>query len=469
MKKTLLTLLSCLIISILVFSGCTQPLKYDPSITSSMAVTGDALKYSEYIYFANAFKPYTDLQKGDNNVGNVKNEALYRVKLVNGEIETDEETLLPKNVELVISKIAGSECSFMYSIGKYIYFASPNAHQDIDAATKFELTTYFRVQTDGTGLSEMYTTKNQISKQTVLKIDNKFYLIFQDGKSIIKIELGDGIRYSATALVSDILDVVFAEKYTSENDRFIYYTTELSEENKNLGRSGNCLYKVDIVSGVSSQITSVFDRTITPIAVIDGSFYFKMDESDTKNYYYSYESGSFSTRTKISQPIDLFEIKQFLAMRADSNNKTYYIYAVSTDNIKKTYCLQKGNIDFSSENLLIEGEVKILFTHGDYVYYCSEGENENKGIFRISIIDKEIQTIYDKENFKSANISFDGKYIYFYAQTESNTTGIYYMHRAPIRNAEIGLPCSAELLGVLDDEDIPKDEESDETEQNQGE
>lgn len=455
MKKTILTLLTCLMMSILVFSGCAQPLSSSPSTMNNVIIMGDVISDSEYIYFSNAFKSYTELN--NSNIGDIQNEALYRIKLKDGKIETNEETSLPENVELVVSKIVGSECSFLYSIGKYIYFASPNVHKDIDAEFKFELTTYFRVQTDGTGLSEIYTSKNQISKQSILNIENKTYLVFKDGKSLIKIELGEGVKSTAITLASDINDSVFAKKYNTSKDRFAYYTTDISERQKSFGRSGTYLFRVDIVSGESLHINSdcCIDKTITFLSVTDGCLYFKMNKENSMNYYYAYEAGNFSTRIEISAPIDSYEITQFFALRSE-NNKTYYIYSISTDNVKKVYSMRKGNKDFSQKNLLIDGEVKILFTSGDYVYYASE--NENKGIYRISVVDKEVQMISNLENFKITNISFDGLYLYFYAQNESNTTGTYYMHRADVRKAELGLPCDVELLGVLDKEDLPNDE-----------
>lgn len=459
MKKTIkimFSVLACFIVSIMTFYGCAQPLLNSPTITAEMTITGDALVYDEYIYFANAFKPYSSLKKNDNDTGRVINEALYRVKLVNNNIEYDEETNMPKNVELVLSKVLGSDNTFLFSIDEYIYFASPNAHKDISSADKFELTTYFRIKTDGTGLTEIYTTESEVKQQSILKIDGVNYLIFKDGTAIVKIKLGSSIS-KAEKIATDIKEAVFAEKYLSANDRYIYYTTEISQKFKDQGLAGTYVYKLNVTGGAPLLMNSTgyLNKTITPVSVVNGNFYFKMNDSDGLTYYYSYSDGAFSTSAKISNPVDNVTVDSFLSFKSNSNDRTYYVFALSTENVRKTYCFNSGIKDFSETNLLIDGEIEILFAYDDYIYYAIN----NQGIYRISQLDKEIQTVAECENFKTTNISFDGKYIYFYKTSEVNSTGIYYMHMVDVRSAERGTEPEIKLVGFLDEKDMPEEAE----------
>ena len=451
-KKIIISFLAFFMFSILVLSGCSQPLTNAPIILTEMEVKGDVLIYEDYIYFSNAFKSYENLKRNDNDVGKVVNEALYRVSLKDKCIEYDE-TNMPQNVELVLSKVIGSEHSFLYGVDDYIYFTSPNTHKGMDGSDKFELTTYFKIKTDGTGLSEIYTTNKVVSKQTILKIENKHYLVFVEGTSIFKIELGKSNK--PVEIASNIQDAVFAEKYTTEGDQFAYYTTDIEDLNTTHGVSGTYLYKVDI-TGISENSkllnsSSYSEKTITPISVKNGIFYFTMNDTDTKTYYYSFFGNDFSQKIKISPPIDI-TVNGLLSYKSVTQNVIYHIFSISTENVYKTYCLRNGNIEFKEDNVLVTGEIKILFTHNDYLYYAVE----NEGIYRISILNKNKQTVLLCEDFKTSNICFDGKYIYFYKTSEVNETGIYYMHRTEIRNAEIGQDSPVELVGFLDEKDMPE-------------
>ena len=62
------------------------------------------------------------------------------------------------------------------------------------------------------------------------------------------------------------------------------------------------------------------------------------------------------------------------------------------------------------------------------------------------------------ENFKT-NVSFDGRYLYFYAQNEDNTTGNYYMYRSDVNSVGNGIGIKTELLSKLHEDDIKEEEE----------
>lgn len=450
-KKIIISFLAFFMFSMMTLSGCAQPLTTAPVISTEMEVRGDVLIYEDYIYFSNSYKSYSSLKKNDNDTGNVKNEALYRVSLKDKCIEYDETTNMPQNVELVLSKVLGSEHTFLYGVDNYIYFASPNARKGMDGSDKFELTTYFKIKTDGTGLAEIYTTTKEVSKQTILKIENKHYLVFVEGTSVFKIELGKSNK--PVEIASNIKEAVFAEKYITEGDHFVYYTTDIEDSKKTHGISGTYLYKNDITGGNSILLnaSSYSEKTITPVNVKNGIFYFTMNDIDTKTYYYSFSGNDFSKRVKISLPID-FTVNTFLSYKSVTQDAIYHIFSISTENVNKTYCLRNGNVEFNESNLLSSDNIKVLFAHNDYLYYAVE----NEGIYRISILNKNKQTVALCENFKTDNICFDGKYVYFYKTSEVNETGIYYMHRTEIRNAEIGQNSPIELLGFLDEKDMPE-------------
>ena len=453
MKKYVIGILVCIISSIMVLSGCSaSPLASSPTNTSNMQVLGDVLVYENYTYFANAYKDNATLSGSDNDVGNVDIESIYRVKTTNTAITYNSETTLPENVEKVLSKVAGSNNSFIYSIGEYIYFASPSTHKDINSADTFTLNSYFRVKTDGTGLKEFYTSNNAITNQTILHIGTDYYLIMVDGTDLIKIKLGT--TTTKTTLATDFTSAIFAKTYTTENDKFAYFTTQTKQDET---VTGTYLNKVDILTGATTQISEagINEKTITLEAVDNGTLYFQMNESDSKTYYQKYTTGNFSTRSKISPPVDSLSITDFNVVNSISTTTsetiTYYLFSTASS----VYCLQSGDIALDSTKVLIDKAVTILFTNGEYVYYSVA----STGIYRISVIDKTEQQISDNANFLETKISFDGRFVYFYALNTDNTTGTYYMHRADTRTAELNQDCNVQLLGTLLETDQPSDEE----------
>ena len=125
MKKHLLSFLVCMAAVPVLACGCAAgPLENSPTQSPNMAHVGSALKYDNYIYFANAFQPYGDMEEGYD----AQNTAINRI-LVDDEnqIAKDEEHSLATGQEQVLAKVAASEHTFMYGSQNFIYFASPSA------------------------------------------------------------------------------------------------------------------------------------------------------------------------------------------------------------------------------------------------------------------------------------------------------------------------------------------------------
>lgn len=449
--KFLMAFAICVLSLPLILSGCgVAPLATAPTESSTTKVYGSALVYNNYIYFANAFASSSSLTQGENDFGSVDNSAIYRIATTDGKITTNEETTMPENLEKAVSKIAGSEYSFMYSSGNYIYFASPSTHFNDSRSTVFTYNAYIRINTDGTGYTEFYASTSTITQQTVLTINNEEYLILVDGTKLVKIKLGSTIS-NAVVLAEDFTSVVFADKFMATGDEFAYYLTDISEEDTNLGKSGDYLNKVDIVTGDKTEkINSNQIREITLKQVYNGKLYFIITElvgTTALNPKFASLGTSF-TYTAITTPIaDTSIITGFTVVLGEDNNE-YYVFTNSDS--AKTYVLTSGETDFAS-NVLVEKEINILFSFNDYLYYSVA----DTGIYRISVRDKVEQQISDKTTFKTEGISFDGKYIYYFATNTDNTTGTYYMHRSKV---DIG-SANSQLLSLVLEDDEPADEE----------
>lgn len=453
MKKYLLSLLVCILAIPVMLCGCSAgPLANAPTATAPNKNMGSALGYTEYIYFANAFQPSAEMEEGYDK----DNTALYRIKNQKT-IETDEETGLPTGQEKVLAKVIGSEYTFMYSSGSYIYFASPS--QEINPETHgehfYNYNQYYRIQTDGTGLTKFYSTKSTISQQTILKINGKEYLVLVDNSKLVKIELGKTISQPIT-LAEDFESVIFANQYITNGDNIAYYLTNLPEGDEYIGKQGNLIYGVDIVTGEPLYKNSDDEpkalndnqpRTMTLKKVFDGKLYFTIKQivgNTEQDEVYAYLSQNFNY-TVISTA--LTNITTFDVVK-DENGYNYHIFA-GTNGL---YSLPNGTENLNNNQILAQ-EINLLFISGDYIYFTYK--SGDKGIYRISVQNKQVETINNLEDVKTTNIAFDGKYIYFYALNTDNTTGTYYMHRSRVDINQ----ANAELLSVVLDEDKPTVEE----------
>lgn len=463
MKKYLLSFLICILALPLFLVGCTPaPLANSPTESATFKTIGSALKYDNYIYFANAFQSSSKMEEGYD----AQNTAIKRIAVdENNKVNFDEETSLPTGQEQVIAKVVGSEYTFMYSSGSYIYFAAPS--QDINPATHGEhfytYNQYFRINTDGTGLTKFYTSNNSISKQTVLKIDGKEYLVLVNGTELVKIELGKTIS-KPVILAKDFASVEFADAYEQEGDQVAYYTTSLPEGNEYIGQTGNLLYGVDIVTGESiltdeegeaKALNTTKVRTITLKQVKNGHLFFTIKEqvagTELDETYVTLTSIDGFTYTQIQS--GLGSITGFDVLWGE-DEKEYYVF---TDSTAGTYAVQSGNTDLSSSKLF-DQEIKILFTSGDYVYFVYTNTDDNaQGMHRIAVrgTNPQVEIINSASDFKESNITFDGTYVYFFALNADNTTDTYYMHRSRVDINQANI----ELLSTLLDEDKPQTEE----------
>ena len=109
--------------------------------------------------------------------------------------------------------------------------------------------------------------------------------------------------------------------------------------------------------------------------------------------------------------------------------------------------------------VMADASVTVEFISGEYVYYTT-----SEGIFRKSYFNPTADAVQitDKTNIQAGTADFDGRFIYFYAQTESdmNSTDNYYLYRANTKSAELGRMKTECIADV-----VPEDLEENETEE----
>ena len=438
MKKSIKYVLALVLCLCFVLVGCTPKLEMPKGNIDSNG--GSVVMVGDYVYYANTFVDYTSLSGNANEDKTTNQNALYRVKTDEFGYTTRDDDDFIENIEKVTTKISGFNNSNMFVVGNYLYFTSPNAHKNKKGEDLFKLTTLFRVKLDGTGRQEILSTETTQGKLFLVTEETPYLLVFDNSK-IIKLTIGDKLGKIET-LVSDVLDVVFPTNY-GKLDAF-YYTTDISEQDKTAGLSGNYLHKFDLTNNNQSLISRNERETISLVAFEDGKLYYKRLDAETKDslYYSNTMQETFENGEKVLTAVG----------ETTSKDST-------TDVISKFSIINEDNYVFeynkkimlnTETTPLVNEEAKIEKIYGDYVYYST-----SKGLFRISYKDKKVQTVAEISNIKQGEGAVDiaGEYVYFYAKTANNSTDTYYCHRANNKIIEDGrtkVECIAEVL----DEDI---------------
>lgn len=440
MKKSFRYILAVILCFCFVLAGCSPKLEMPEGDVHSNG--GSVVMVGDYVYYANTYVDYSSLSGDANTEKTTKQNAIYRVKTDKYGYTTRDEDDFIENIEKVSSKIAGFNKSNMFVCGNYLYFTSPNTHKDKKGNDLFNLTTLFRVKLDGTGLTEILSTKTTQGKFFLVTEQNPYLLIF-DNNEISKLEIKDKLS-SEKVLVKDVLDAVFPKSYGQISE--VYYTTDISQADKDAGLSGNHLNRLNLATLQTEQIVKPMKQTITLVAYEYGKLYYKKLVNDVALYYSNTMQSTFETgeeqltyvgeKTVDNKTTD--DISNFTVINEDN-----YVFKYSSK-----IMLNKE----SATRPLVSEDATIEFVYGDYVYYST-----SKGIFRISYKDKVVQTVALIENIKQGAMEVAGEYVYFYAKTANNTTDTYYCHRANnmiIEDGRIKVECIAEVL----EEDIKENE-----------
>lgn len=440
MKKTL-SIITVFVLSLcFILVGCSKPLKMPTGKEDVLQVAsngGSVVSVEEYVYFANTFVDYTTLSGNDNTKKTTKHNALYRIKTNEfGYVTKDEDGKL-ENLERVYSKIAGFNNSNMFVVGNYLYFTSPNTHKEQKTGNdRFDLTTLFRIKLDGTGLKEILTTKTTQGKFYLVTEENPYLLIFDDNK-ISKLQIKEKLP-NVEVLVSDVLDVVFPKQYGQLN--LLYYTTDISEDDKDAGLTGNYLNELNLLTNQTRSLGKPLSQTITLVSYENGVLYYKLLQNGIALYYGDDLTLGFGAN----------QVQYTILGEVDGEDSVSQFTPINSDNVvykaeSKIYLSTKAegnvaNYDF----VLVNKDANIEYVEGDYVYYTT-----TNGLYRISYRDRVVQTIAEQKNIKQGSCDIAGEYVYFYAKLDTNTTETYYAFRANLKTAEINNPkyeCIATIL-----------------------
>jgi|GEM_PF-5940517 len=254
-----------------------HPVKMNISAAQLTTVSGNggnAVIVGDYVYFVGNYVNTGDIKYKQNEYNKVKFGAIYRVKLT-GAVPTYSDADMIETVpdyvqhhindmQLIVPKIAGYDKSSLYVFGKYLIYTSPNNTKDKYGVLQTSKTDFFRVNLDGSDNKLVYTTSSDsVAKTdyTVACYGSSIYLLIKDGSNLNRVNVTGSagkVDRISSAVTSFVLPIVSA--YSGDGDKslassyggvmnFVYYTEDLSQEDKDANLTGNILKQYRVTKG----------------------------------------------------------------------------------------------------------------------------------------------------------------------------------------------------------------------------
>lgn len=438
MKKNILKVIALVFCMAFFLTGCASlsDVKVDGkkvNYTDVQYYQGHVLKVGDYLYYGNGYTAsdatgfsYKKAKRSGYLARiNVSKDFVYDsdVELVN------QKHTSPKGVQRVNEdKLIGFQYQDMYALGEYIYFTSANTHKTSNMESDFSQVSLFRVKYNGDDFKEL--VKNSAFKTgegsaiTLQKgSDGKYYFLIaeptDDSTFTIKsLKVGKDIGELKT-IVKNAKSYVLADDTSSIKN--IVYTVDANKQ-----QATTSVKSIDFATGEVTTLdngeagseTKLLDR------VGDNIFYSYTMDSMTEVYQISATSNNgyapntnkyFYAASKIS---NVHKVEDGFVFTTEGGALMYHKLGTTSDPV-----LLATSTDFSD----------ILFVENDYIYLSN-----STSIKRISVIDKELETIVEVTDMVSGQCGYADGYIYFYSKLgeleleedeEQRTDDRYYMYR----------------------------------------
>ena len=292
MKKILLSLVLMLVMAFSVFlTGCSPKGLDDNPDTNALVISngGTTIVKGDYLYYINGYVDETTLTVDDNDFGDISHGAIYRTKLVNGNIEKNRDGFVVKT-ECVVPKVVGFSNGGFYIIDDYIYYTTPNMNYDKDGKIQTARVEFHRIKIDGTKDEEIYSPANEQTELdwTVYKVDDTVYIATYIGSKIIVVNTD---TEKVVTEVESSTSYAFHKEFTYDanksrnldSQRYIYFTRDIDTSNiAYLGYKGNEVCKLNVATGdVETLLTS-------------DTYKYIINKVNDRNIYFTKQNGKTS-------------------------------------------------------------------------------------------------------------------------------------------------------------------------------
>lgn len=469
MKKFIRSLVLIICVCTFVLCGCGKSgLKDNPPTDAAVIGNGGyAVQKGDYLYYVNGYlsdyRTSLSNYKKDNVFGKVIYGAIYRTKLVNNNVQKDENGFLT-NTECVVPKVVGFENGGFYIVGDYIYYGTPYMKKNADGVLQNDRVVFNRIKIDGTGNKEMYVTGADVSAidWTIYDYNDSAYLVVAEDKKITSVHF-EGKKILSKVVAEEVTNFKLNESLTPANE-YVYYTRPVDEDEKNFSTSGNLICKASFVTG--EETAYELDKTST----------FDIKAYINNRIYFTQSGGSGETKLwALNANVNLKN--QTAVQLSDAEYSSYYFVdevpyqVVALDSSQNLLLLENKNNDVTVTNIASSIST-VVGVSENYVYYI-----DSSTLKRVDLDSKTTETVSgvgeDSEKkfmlSDASQVELDGKYVYVYAsytsvQTEENadgeTTNItsYYLNRIDTSRSEM----VGEFVGQMEEKHLPAEPEVDE-------
>ncbi len=406
-----------------------------------------AVMVDGHLYYGNAFADIKNFT-GDSSF-KTSSKLSYLARLnTNIDLAAEGKDFSPEKVENVRETVAGYVNSFMFALGNYVYYATPNREEvgskdSVDY--QYTYTTLYRSKLNGDSVKKIYTTDAAISQIEVLKHDGKYYIVIFAGSKLVKIQIGNKVG-SVQTIADNVLSVAMPETYQKDKEGstldfngYVYYTTARTSEEYE-SASGTQFNRVLLSSDEGEKMNATLDSISLVGREKDIVFYTK--DSST----YSVDVASTSAKnifTESGYATKLYgEAVTEIDAIATENRVCGYIFKAGdllmyksngSSAVAVTYNDKTGTAISGYNYLATDGRVK-YFSTTSAIYKADFSNIDSDGKISCETI-VSMTGIYDGSNY-----AYDGQYIYFYAQLQDvedqeensiiETDGNYYLYRA---------------------------------------
>ncbi len=407
-----------------------------------------------YLYYGNSFADSSAFENDNDYKNSAKLSYLARLE-AGATLSAKNEDFSPKNVETVTKEVSVHNKSFMFALGDYIYYLTPNRkkfeNEDGKLVQQYGYSTLYRSKLNGDKKKSLYTTSAEVSQIEVLKYGKKYYLVMLAGTDLIRFELGSKVK--RTTIAKDVTSVALPETYEKKRvgstDKWngnIYYTKALKDED-NSSVSGSQVMKlaistgdeVEVGGGQGINISLVGREEDVVFYTYDGETY-KLDTNENDgNIRFSISVDRYSS-SEISDVYTLY-----------SNDVLGYIYTANSALICHQNGASEKSVTLKYNSTDVEN-YKVLFVTGRTIYLSTTSaiytadlsqilNGNGKEVNCTALVKMNDNTIYDGNRY-----AFDGNYLYYYAQlqeietdeedeeeeSEAKTDDNYYLYRTKV-------------------------------------
>ena len=234
MKKTLLSLVIMLFMAFsVVLTGCSDKGLKDNPDTNALVISngGTTVVKGDYLYYVNGYVDETTLKDNENKFGDVSHGAIYRTKLVNGEIEKNPDGFVI-NTECVVPKVCGFSNGGFYIVDDYIYYTTPYMNYSSDGTLQTSRVEFHRIKINGTDDKTLYTTSASETELdwTIYKVDGKVYIATYVNSKLLVINTEKKVKVVAEVDSTTSYTFYYEETYNADKSRnldsqkYIYFT-----------------------------------------------------------------------------------------------------------------------------------------------------------------------------------------------------------------------------------------------------